>query len=403
MKPKLHEKGQALILIALAAVGLFAFASLAIDGSMVYSVKRRAQNAADAAALSAALAKTRHGDWHTAGINSTLTNSFNNDGTQNTVEVYECTDPSATCTGLPAGADPSEYIQVKIAVNVTTYFTRVLGRDQIATAVEAIARSVPGYNDEMVFGNAVVALNQTDCRAFWGHGGADFTTEGGGVFVNSDSSCGFTLNGGPSLNTPSVTIVGSTSSPVVSGANYNAGQLPYPPMVLPDPDCGTATATQVGNAMTPGRWTGAFPPNGVTHLSGGIYCINGEFRLNGNDTLTGHEIVIRMDSGGISWNGNGVLELSAPPEGPYQGLLIFFPMSNSSTIKINGTNDQKLTGSILAPAAPVVLLGNAGTEGFNSQIIGNTVEFGGTFNGTIHYDDTQNFKADVPPTVQLTK
>ncbi|MCI0553607.1 MAG: pilus assembly protein TadG-related protein, partial [Anaerolineae bacterium] len=59
MTNKNSEKGQALVLIALAAVGLFAFAALAIDGGRVFSDRRHAQNAADTAALAAALAKIR--------------------------------------------------------------------------------------------------------------------------------------------------------------------------------------------------------------------------------------------------------------------------------------------------------------------------------------------------------
>jgi uncharacterized membrane protein len=57
MRPKLlTENGQALILVALAAVGLFATVGLAIDGSAKFSDRRHAQNAADNAALTAALA-----------------------------------------------------------------------------------------------------------------------------------------------------------------------------------------------------------------------------------------------------------------------------------------------------------------------------------------------------------
>ncbi len=59
MHLKATEKGQALILIALAAVGLFGFPALAIDGSRAYSDKRNAQNAADSAALAAALGYSR--------------------------------------------------------------------------------------------------------------------------------------------------------------------------------------------------------------------------------------------------------------------------------------------------------------------------------------------------------
>ena len=62
MITKTSEKGQALILITLAAVGLFAFAALAIDGSMAFSNKRHAQNAADTAALAGALSYAREGN-----------------------------------------------------------------------------------------------------------------------------------------------------------------------------------------------------------------------------------------------------------------------------------------------------------------------------------------------------
>ena len=62
MKPRLQERGQALVIIALAVVGLFGFSALAIDGSRVFSDRRNAQNAADTAALSAALAKIRAED-----------------------------------------------------------------------------------------------------------------------------------------------------------------------------------------------------------------------------------------------------------------------------------------------------------------------------------------------------
>ena len=48
-----HQKanGQAIVLIALALVAMVAFAGLAIDGGMVYSDRRHAQNAADAGSV----------------------------------------------------------------------------------------------------------------------------------------------------------------------------------------------------------------------------------------------------------------------------------------------------------------------------------------------------------------
>jgi uncharacterized membrane protein len=138
---KATEKGQALIMITLAAIGLFTFAALAIDGSMAFSDKRHAQNAADTAALAAGLAKLHGNDWNTtvAVARARATgNGYNNDNTTNFVEVYLCNDTSATCTGLPSGAAPEDYIQVKITSNVKTTFARIIGRYEVTNRVESL-------------------------------------------------------------------------------------------------------------------------------------------------------------------------------------------------------------------------------------------------------------------------
>jgi Flp pilus assembly protein TadG len=49
-----HERGQTVVMIALALVALIAMVGLAIDGGMVYLERRRMQNAADSAALAGA-------------------------------------------------------------------------------------------------------------------------------------------------------------------------------------------------------------------------------------------------------------------------------------------------------------------------------------------------------------
>src|SRR6266540_4448546 len=91
MKPRSQERGQALILIALAAVGLVGFAALAIDGSRVFSDRRHAQNAADTSVLAAALAKIRDPDpsaAETAGKARAVSNGFND--ANSTITVYTC-------------------------------------------------------------------------------------------------------------------------------------------------------------------------------------------------------------------------------------------------------------------------------------------------------------------------
>src|ERR1044072_8642041 len=99
------QRGQALVMIALAAIGLFAFAALAIDGSAVFSDRRHAQNAADTSALAAGLAKTRSQAWTTAALTRAASNSYNNNGTTNIVEAHLCSETGITCSGMPSTAD----------------------------------------------------------------------------------------------------------------------------------------------------------------------------------------------------------------------------------------------------------------------------------------------------------
>jgi Flp pilus assembly protein TadG len=51
------QRGQALILITFAMIALIAMVGLAVDGSMAFSDRRHAQNAADTAALAGAMTK----------------------------------------------------------------------------------------------------------------------------------------------------------------------------------------------------------------------------------------------------------------------------------------------------------------------------------------------------------
>jgi len=121
----LLERGQALILIALAAIGLFGLTGLAIDGSAKFSDRRHAQNAADAAALAAALAYgDKNPDWLIIGAQSAYDNGYTDNHVSNEVEVYRCDDAGATC-GAYDGS--TQYVQVVITSHVNTYFARVVG------------------------------------------------------------------------------------------------------------------------------------------------------------------------------------------------------------------------------------------------------------------------------------
>ncbi len=210
-------------------------------------------------------------------------------------------------------------------------------------------------------------------------------------------------NGSGRLIAPSVSVVGGaswSSGHVIPAPQTGAAVIPDP--VLPNPIC-SEDAVRTGDRLSPGNYTGAFPPGGVEYLDPGLYCVYGDFRLNGNDTLTGSDVVIVMFSGAVTWNGNSSANLRAPSNGPFAGLLLYQPPDNTSTMTINGTSDMHLTGTILAPSAHVRLLGTGAVDGFQSQVVGYTVEFGGTADGTIRYNDTQNYLSWTNPVLELAR
>ncbi|HEU0295248.1 MAG TPA: pilus assembly protein TadG-related protein, partial [Anaerolineales bacterium] len=200
MKSIKSQRGQALIVIALAAVVLFGFAALAIDSSRVYSDKRHAQNAADTSALAAALAKIRKQDYAAAALSRAANNGYANDA-DSTVTVNLCSDTGVTCQALPAGADPQEYIRVRITSVVPMTLARVIGWTSMTNDVDAIARAKGNPNTpNPMFGAGLVAVrNDTSDDCFKVNGGADLFLHDTGIFVNCTGNRALLLNGSANI------------------------------------------------------------------------------------------------------------------------------------------------------------------------------------------------------------
>lgn len=406
MLHKKSEKGQALILIVLAILGLIGLTALAVDGGVAYSDRRQAQTAADSAALDAALAKVRGGGWEAEGMARANSNGYDDNGTTNTVVVNS--PPAAGCNGTLSPYNTDEYVQVVIRASTETFFGPVVGINEVNNCVEAIARAVPGTTDEMAFGNAVVSLSEHDCKAMKYQGNANTTVLGSGLFVNSDcsDSAFFNNSGSAHLNAPCLQAVGGiTYKPGalnIPGDCIKTGAAPLPKITYPNPVC-SGSAIQAGNTLSPGSISGTFPPGGVTLLQPGVYCVDGNFRMNAHDTLSGSDVVIVVQTGDVRWNGGATINLDAPNSGPFAGLLIFMPESNSNEIHINGNSTSTFTGSFLAPSAAITVNGTGGASGLNSQLIGYTVDISGTSDMLIIYNDSDNFDAPVAPVIELMR
>jgi hypothetical protein len=403
------ERGQALIIIALALVGLVGMVALAVDGGNVFLDRRTAQNAADSAALASALSRIQGGqDWVGAAIASAAENGYNNDGVTNIVQVY-----SPPKDGPHAGN--LEYLQVIITSHVDTYFAGIVGRDRITNIVNAVARTKLPEIVELLKGSAIVSLAPTsDCnnnKSFWVHGEATLAITGGGVFVNSNNrDCALYQNGNGSIRISDgfpISVVGGASiqklqlfTPEVTVGSSAIGYPP--PFTMPKFGCGkTAEVSEDGTSMSAGNWDDVFPPEGVTHLGAGVYCLNDDFIINGN--LTGNNVVFKVEHGEVRFSKSADIILNAPNSGNNAGLLIYLPMDNRSKVVLNGGTGSSIKGTILAPASPILIKGMESPTGFHSQIIGYTVEADGNSNVVIVYNDEQNYDSMTQPEIQLSQ
>jgi hypothetical protein len=143
------RRGQALVLLGLAFAGFLALVALAIDGGNAFVQRRRAQNAADAAALSGArrLWEIRRQGGSEADLLAALREAidahgaFNVDGAPNVFEAYYVDENGNLLAPLPSGAIPADArgVQVTVINRFDAFFAGVFGFDPLEVRALAVA------------------------------------------------------------------------------------------------------------------------------------------------------------------------------------------------------------------------------------------------------------------------
>jgi hypothetical protein len=368
------ERGQALILIVFGIIGLLGMTALAVDGGMAYTDRRHAQNAADTAALAAAVSYV-NGDtnWQSAADTNANKYGYNDDGA-NAVTIHNPPDGDF-CTNLlaqEADADCTEYIQVVIESHVPTTFGKVVAINEVVNKVEAIARAVPvqeGSESQAAFfdGYAMVALDPTSQKTVEFNGNSATSTNGGGIYLRSNHDQAFYMGGNGTLNGDTgLAVVGgarfignitvnmdimtgraiSTSGNIhLNGTETQNATIPIypdpptyaPPTVTPPSCVGTGTYNSTTRTLTPGNHPArTISGNGAVTMQPGNYCFSGNFTVDGNFTVTANNVAISMltnknltlngnltfdannsliylDSGSVEINGNANINVSNTP------------------------------------------------------------------------------------------
>ena len=439
----LSERGQALVMIALAAIGLFALTALAIDGSAVFSDRRHAQNAADTSSLAAALAKTRSdSSWELVGLARAESNGYDDNGDTNDVLIY-----NPPISGPYAGNN--QYIQVKIRSDVKLFFARIVGWQKFTNNVEAVARATVPEVTTWFDGKALVSVMK-GCRApgdpydpFVAGGNGLTVINNSGIFVNSICDPAFEDNGNSNsiTTTTGVCVVGGVPGQDGLSGNVNGVNPP------PDDHCGSQidpakyqllnpVCTDPGSITGSGgdydAWPGYFnrtgnktfpdvSPSGTLRLHKGIYCLENGISLNGNWTITtdtngngqhdadSEGVLFFVPDGDVSFNGGSTMTVHAIsslsggfPE-RFLNYLFYIPPTNEANVTITGNNGSTFTGTVLAPASHVTLNGSGNTFSLDTQIIAynNVITGGGQIN--ITFNQANNGMTLTQPGVELSQ
>lgn len=433
---KTSERGQAIVLIALAIVGLFAFAALAIDGGMLYSARRHAQNTADTSAYASGLeiAESDRSHFHPSHITTIVnpgyaratSNGYDNNGATNGVAIQVTADTSGGHGSYPIEDDGMLYyiVEVDIWTTVDTAFAHLIFSGELKVSVHSEVRVRPEAN--ILSGYAMYGASDSECGAITFGGTGDLLIDGGGIFSNSDgnggSCCGFKTMGDTDVR---VTDHGGNGIGSVGCYDSNGngtvdptpewGKDPVNVPGLPELDCFDPGITNRGNfhgagTLQPGRY-GYIQITGLSTLEPGIYCITGSrgFKLTHGD-LFGNGVMFYLEDGDFDLAGDEII-LDAPTDLKIQGtqwagMLIYMEYGNTGTVRIAGGGWATYTGTIYAPgpASPSSkdkchFSGNSETVSMDSQIICYSLFLGGTGTLNIHYNEDKNF--NLPPIIDL--
>lgn len=126
------EKGQSLVIVVLAFIGLLAALALVLDGGMTFAHRRTAQAAADAGAMAGASVLCSTGD-----ANAAVTTALN----------YATINNRATSADVAVDANVRT-VDVTTYIPFNTFFARLIGRPQIIVQADAMVGCVnPGAGD----------------------------------------------------------------------------------------------------------------------------------------------------------------------------------------------------------------------------------------------------------------
>ncbi len=238
-----HQRGQAIVLIAMLMVALIASLGLAVDGGGMFLLHRDIQNATDAAGLSAAYALCTEHNPVEAGERIAALNGFSNSSPGQSVQINH---PPVINTEH-AGDDTK--VEVIITAEKPSYFIQVVYAAPLVIQARTIGYcegstsggSVSNVPDQYAF-RSLAEPGQCTQSAAWNVAGTHWTIEGDVWMPTIQGNVEFSSNQpDPEIKNNPIDILGNIyvgSSPSASfNNNHNANNI--------NEDLNTSAATAI--------------------------------------------------------------------------------------------------------------------------------------------------------------
>ncbi len=405
-----NNQGGTLILTAAAMPAVVAGLALAIDTGYLYMMQRQVQQQADAAAVGAALAKSKG-----ASSLATLTALAIRDATRNGYIVAE---PNTITVNVPprAGSHTGDTtaIEVIVQVKANTFFANFFG----LSSTNLYGRAVAGFGGEGSHGGGgcVLALATTASQALRFQGSGSIVAPSCTVLSNSNAADAVYVGGSETLKALGVYTSGQMQlGPSAKVELTNGAELNQPPATDPYADLTAPTtsgctysnysvSTNKNDSVPPTTGPGTYcnglsiSGSGTLKLNKGTYIIKGgDFKVSGsaqvrcgNCTATTDGITIILTAGAdgsigtVSIGGSTDVQFSAPSgtdAGVWRGVAIYQDRNAAvnNAASLAGSSALKISGAIYLPAALINYNGTTDLPAGKScvQIIGHLVEVQG--------------------------
>ena len=420
-----NDRGQILVIVALASVALMLVVGLVIDGGFAWSKRREAQNAADLAALAgtrvvaqnvAGTARTNQNVYNTLSTIATANNNSTIPGlgtASGALYVDSNGNPIAglfvtnAATAIPAAA---RGVQVPASRAWTPFFLGLISVTNWTATATATARTSVGASAPCAF----CVLGTAPLLAMQG-AATQLIVNNGAIAINS----GLDMQGNPTLQS-----TGTGAAINVFGTRLICNNcVPSPavtPMTSPIPDPlaflanPTATGTNFGNVTSKGpNTTTTLNPgiygtlditaNATVLLNPGVYYFNGDVSPQSNGTLTGTNVtLVFMGQANYKPQSNATVTITAPvatdTTATFPGLAMYFRRGNIGTLQIQSSSVSRINGTIYAPNAFLDMQSGSTLVTVNSMVIVGSANVQAA-KLTVNYTNSQNVQLPGAPSL----